>query len=110
MTEAFLISFFNILAMIIWYKTDAFSEYLWFLPICKKYTKATNAGVSESFVDFLSINYNPYFIVRLVTCPYCFNFWITILTSYFAGYIFFPFIYFLSLINYKIFHIISKYE
>lgn len=110
MIEAFTISFFNVLVLIIWFKTDAFVEYFCFLPIVKKYFKARELNLASSFSNFLAVNYNNHFIIRLISCVYCLNFWISILTSFFVGYKFFALIYFLSLINYKILHIISKYE
>lgn len=113
MIEAFIISFFNATALIIWFKTEAFVEYCYKMPFLSKYIsqykKSLLAGIDSNFINFLLLNYNSFFI-RLITCPYCINFWLTIVTSFFVGFKFFAFIYVTSMIYFKLINLISKYE
>jgi hypothetical protein len=113
MIEAFLFSFFNTLLLLVWFKTNAFIEYFKSFPFLNKvihqYEKSTIAGLNTDFINFLRLNYNC-FLVRLITCPFCLNFWLSIITSFFVGYKFFALIYVSSLVYYKIVNILSKYE
>jgi len=107
--DAILVSFSISFVLLVWFQTNVFAEYFFFLPIVKQYKKAQNAGVASSFVNFLSINYNSFF-VRLVTCPYCLNFWLVLPSIYFIGLKFFGLIYILSMVYFKIILILSKNE
>jgi hypothetical protein len=113
MIDAFLISFFNTFVLLIWFKTHAFIEYFKYIPltnkIIKSYQESIKAGLNIDFINFLSLNYDC-FLVRLLTCPFCLNFWISIVTSFFVGYKFFALIYISSMIYYKIVNILSNYE
>jgi len=113
MTEAFLISFFNVVILLIWFKTNAFIEYSRNFPYLNKiissYNNSLKSGLDMNFINFLSLNYDS-FVVRLLTCPFCLNFWISIITSFFVGYKFFALIYTSSMIYYKIVNILTKYE
>lgn len=109
MIEAVLFSFFSSFALVVWFQTNVLAEYLYFLPVVKKYNLALKSGVANTFLNFLSINYNSFFI-RLISCPYCVNFWINLLLSYFIGWKFFGLLYILSILQYKIIVILSKYE
>jgi len=113
MIDAFLISFFNVFALLIWFQTSAFIEYFRYIPftdkIIKSYQESIKAGLNMGFINFLSLNYDC-FLVRLITCPFCLNFWISIVTSFFVGYKFFALIYTSSMIYYKIVNIATKYE
>jgi hypothetical protein len=107
--DAILASFFISFVLLVWFQTNVFVEYFFFLPIVKQYKKAQNAGVVSSFVNFLSINYNCFF-VRLVTCTYCLNFWLVLPFVYFIDLKFFGLIYILSIVYFKIILLLSKYE
>lgn len=113
MNDSILISFFNTFILIVWFQTNAFIEYFGKFPFVSKivdnFNKMTQAGLSSSFTSFLALNYNSFFI-RLITCPYCLNFWITLATSFFVGYQFFAFIYVTSLIYYMLILKLSKHE
>lgn len=113
MTDAFIISFFNTMIMLVWFKTEAIIEYCYKIPFVSKYIiqykKSLSAGIQSNFISFLLLNYNSFF-VRLITCPYCINFWLTIATSFFVGFEFFAFIYVTSMIYYKLISLISNYE
>jgi len=109
MIESILFSFFSCFVLTIWFQTNAFAEYLFFLPVVKKYNLAKKLNVATTFLNFLSINYDSFF-VRLISCPYCVNFWINLFLSYFIGWKFFGLLYILSILQYKIIVILSKYE
>ena len=113
MNQAFLISFFNVVVLIIWFNTNAFVEYSKYLPffnkLIKSYDQSSKTGLNVNFVNFLALNYDC-FLVRLISCPFCLNFWISIFTSFFVGYEFFSFIYVSSMIYFKILNVLSKYE
>lgn len=109
MIDAFLFSLFNTSVLIVWFQTNAFAEYLSFLPIVKQYNKAQQAGIAGSFTNFISLNYNSFF-VRLVTCPYCLNFWLTLPYLFILNIKYLALIYIISLIFYKTLTILSKYE
>lgn len=109
MIEAILASFFLAFVLLVWFQTNAFAEYFSFLPIIKEYKKAQNAGVANSFINFIYINYNSFF-VRLITCPYCLNFWLVSASLYFINWKFFGLTYILSMLYYKIILALSKYE
>jgi len=113
MKDSFLLSFINTLILIVWFQTNAFIEYCGRFPIISKivdnFNKMTQAGLSSSFPSFLALNYNSFF-VRLITCPYCLNFWLSLGTSFFVGYKFFAFIYITSLIYYILILKLNKHE
>lgn len=112
MKEAFLISFFNTLFLIVWFETNAFIEYFKNFPLIKKvienYNNMLKSGIGNSFISFLALNYNCFF-VRLITCPYCLNFWLSLATSFFVGYEFFAFIYVTSMIYYYLVKLFTSY-
>lgn len=109
MINAILNSFLLSVILIVWFQTNAFVEYFSFLSIVKKYHTAQNAGLNTLFINFLAINYNS-FLIRLITCPYCLNFWMSLIFSLFIGWKFFGFLYILSMLYYKIILVLSKYE
>ena len=113
MIEAFLISFLNVFALLIWFQSNAFAEYFKYFPIIRNiissYNLSIKSGLNTTFVNFLALNYDCFF-VRLVTCLFCVNFWASIVTSYFVGYRFFALIYVSSVIYYKLINILTKYE
>jgi len=113
MKEAIIISFFNTLVLLVWFQTNAFIEYFGKFPFISKvvdnFNKMNQAGLSTSFTSFLALNYNS-FIIRLITCPYCLNFWMTLVTSFFVGYKFFALIYVISLIYYMLILKLNKHE
>jgi hypothetical protein len=72
-----LISYF----LVIWFKTNAFVEYLTLFRLTRffhiaDYQILTKDGYPGTYTEFLREYYHDYFIVRLVTCPICFGFWI----------------------------------
>lgn len=83
----------------VWFKTDAFTEYFWFLSTCKNYHLfKKNTGLH--YTDFILFNKTT-FLRRLVTCHYCLGFWLVLPCIYVVPWIYLPVIYMFSLILYK---------
>jgi len=105
MIEAILFSFFTASFLTIWFKTNVIVEYGFFLPFISKYineyknaSRIQNQGM---FINFLVLNYDNFFI-RLISCPLCITFWLSLISSFFISFKFLGFIYILSLLLYKI--------
>lgn len=113
MIESFLLSFFSTVFLLVWFKTNFVVEYFYKFPWISKYInnykKAQLAGISGNFINFLALNYNSFFI-RLISCPFCINFWITVILSFFTSFLYFGLIYITSLIYYYIVVTLSSNE
>jgi hypothetical protein len=77
--------FFNVFCLFIWFKTEAFIEYSKYIPFLNKtfkikeyYNYQFNGG-NLSYPLFLQVNNNNFF-TRLISCPYCLNFWVNLVT------------------------------
>jgi len=81
--------FYNILgfsllvayALVVWFKTNAFVEYLTLFKLARffhidDYQKLVNSGYSGSYPEFLREYWYDSFFVRLATCPVCLGFWL----------------------------------
>lgn len=75
---------FIVMALYIWFDTDAFIEWgelfhLKFLKY-KQYNDVKKSALSsmaaKSYSDFLLFHYGKYFLIRLITCPICFSVWV----------------------------------
>jgi len=69
--------------LVVWFKTNAFVEYLTLFKLSRffcifDYNEIVKNGYTESYTSFLREYYHDYFIVRLVTCPICFGFWLAL--------------------------------
>ena len=72
---------FLVTVLYVWFNTDAFLEYSGFLPdtlqrlllIDKYYEFESTCSYPEFLVDF-----KPSFITRLISCPDCLGFWLTL--------------------------------
>ncbi len=101
------IIFLNTFLLIIWFNTEAFVEYFKFtrnLFKIEQYILDKPKDFSLTYHSFLLKEYNCFF-TRLITCPLCFNFWMTILfvLVFNQSMISVPLIYILSLLLYFIF-------
>lgn len=101
------IIFLNTFLLVIWFNTDVFIEYLKFtgnLFKIKEYELEKNNDFSLTYHSFLLKKYNS-FLIRLITCPLCFNFWTTLLFTIVFNYqfIYIPIVYILSLLIYFVF-------
>jgi hypothetical protein len=75
--------------LIVWFKTHAFVEYLNLFKLnnffkIKEYIAYKQQNPLIEYPDFLLLKYNT-FLTRLLTCPFCLNFWLCLLTSILFG-------------------------
>lgn len=76
--------------MVVWFRTNAFVEYLSLLELSRffhvgEYETIKNDGYGGNYVDFLLEYYGTSFIVRLLGCPVCLSFWLGVGLTLFAG-------------------------
>lgn len=98
--------------LIIWFNTEAFVEYIrlfklkWFK--IDEYLNTKETDFTLTYHSFLLQKYNNFF-TKLITCPFCLNFWLVFIGSFIFEYsiIEIPTIYVLSLITYFIFNKLS---
>jgi hypothetical protein len=106
--------FINLFLLIIWFKTEAIYEYCKYIPLLNKLFKFKEFQQfrciqDEIYPNFLVIKYNNFF-TRLISCPKCINFWITLILIFFINSFFSLFIiYTLSLMLYNIYTILENY-
>ena len=106
--------FINLFLLIIWFKTEAFYEYFKYISILNKFFKFKHykefiCMQYEIYPNFLVIKHNNFF-TRLISCPKCINFWITLILIFFVNSFFSLFIiYTLSLMLYNIYTILENY-
>ena len=72
-------------ALILWFKTEAFEEYVTLMGgdkffKVKAYKKNREANALLTYHSFLLDRYDSFFI-RLVTCPYCLGLWCCLTAS-----------------------------
>jgi hypothetical protein len=98
---------FIIMLLLIWFRTNAFREYMSLLNI-KKITKIINfeeykkTNPSIDYLSFIKIKY-PNFFTQLITCPYCIGFWISVCSCLlFNDILYLPFYYVFSIIPYRV--------
>jgi len=91
--------------LLVWFHTDAFLQYLKLLKLgflfrVNKYYEYKNINPDISYIDFLAIK-NPNFFTKLFSCPYCLNFWITLISCFlFKNLFIFALIYMVSVVIY----------
>jgi len=88
----------------IWYRTEAFKEYLELFRLTrffkvKEYIEYKKNISNIDYTEFLISKYNNFF-TRLISCPFCLNFWINLILCSITNIIYFPITYILSLIIY----------
>ena len=95
--------------MVIWFLTDAVYEYAKLLGFktffsVEGFEKQREIVFDMTYPEYLSMIY-PSFFYKLISCPYCLSFWLTIAFSlHYEIVLFFP-VYILSLV---IFFVIKK--
>jgi len=107
----YIIIFLNVFLLVLWFNTEVFVEYFKFtgnLFKIREYILDKPNDFSLTYHSFLLSKYNC-FLTRLITCPLCFNFWLTFLFTFVFNYelILIPTIYILSLLIYFIFNKLS---
>ena len=97
--------FLFVFILIIWFNTEAFVEYSHLLKIkwfkVNEYLIAKDSDFTLTYHSYLLQKHNSFF-TRLITCPFCLNFWLILLGKFIFGYTFLeiPTIYVTSLITY----------
>ena len=89
---------FIALALTIWFKTNAFVEYMELFKLerffhIKEYVEMSS---DLSYPEFLKEYFNS-FITRLLSCPICTSVWLGFFVSVFAGLLAFPIVTFFGL-------------
>jgi hypothetical protein len=109
--------FFNVFCLFIWFNTEAFIEYIKYIPFLnkllkvKQYIEYQKSSNSLNYPLYLAVYYNNFF-TKLVSCPYCLLFWVNLLSLLLLNNIMFIFInYVVSLVLYSsVILIVKKYE
>lgn len=111
-TTVIILSYLLTTILIIWFKSDAVIEYGKLLKLSKILKidefqkKKDEEDASLTYIRFLRITYDNFFI-KLITCPYCLSFWLSLLFS--INHIYFmPLIYINGLILYGIINLLYK--
>jgi len=87
--DLLIISTFPAMLLVVWFKTHAFTEYFELFKLTnlfkiKEYLDYKSNGSSMEYVDYLLVKHNS-FMSRLVSCPYCLGFWLSIITCFLFG-------------------------
>lgn len=98
-----------IFILLIWFKTDALAEYgnLLRIKFFVKYFKDRDARPELTLLTYLGINNRTSFIIKILICEYCLNFWMCLIASLFTSVIYLPVYYILSIFVFKL---ISSYD
>jgi hypothetical protein len=108
---------FVVTILIVWFKTDAFVEYCKLIGFKKILFGYDSSGAQISFPQYLytkrlSISKNKliHFYIKLITCPVCINFWLSmIFGGLFLPVLFIPFLYVCNLLVYLILSKLLEY-
>jgi hypothetical protein len=102
----------GVIMLIVWFHTEAFIEYSKLFGISKlfkidKFEKAYDSDFTLEYLPWIKSTY-PNFFTRLINCPWCIGFWLTVLNCLFFSTIYlFPVIYVLTIVIYLI--IVNKF-
>ncbi len=96
--------------LIIWFKSDAFIEYLELLGCRKLFYvnefRAQDPLLSTNYPNFLLCQKNC-FLSRLLSCPTCVSFWLSLGCCVGVGFMNLPVVYLLSLVAFRLFEYIE---
>jgi len=67
--------------LLVWLRTNAFTEYITLCGMSRilhisEYNKLHGEGYAGTYTDFLYEYYRDSFFVRLICCPVCLSFWL----------------------------------
>ncbi len=87
--DLLIISTFPASILIVWFKTHAFTEYFQLFKLTNffkigKFLEYKKSFPAIEYIDYLLVSHNS-FISRLVSCPYCIAFWLSIITCLLFG-------------------------
>ena len=89
--------FLTTVILLVWFRSNAFVEYLEFLCLdaafgVRKYKESSSKVTYHMrYTDFLLLEYNSFFI-RLITCPLCLSVWVSVIISASTNWYYFPFL------------------
>jgi len=95
------------LILLVWFKTEAIVEYSKLFKITRffrvdKYLEYKKINPDINYISYLTIK-NPNFFTKLITCPYCLNFWISLISCIlYENILLLPLIYIASIAGYNI--------
>lgn len=98
--------------MVVWFRTNAFPEYMTLLNLdnfffIAEYNKMQEDGYGDNYTSFLYEYFKDFFLVRLLSCPVCVSFWLGVgcelCSSYTGGFLCCPLTLFFYLILNKLF-------
>ena len=96
--------------LILWFKTDAFVEYLELLGCRKLFFissfRAQDPLLGTNYPNFLLCQRNS-FLSRLLSCPTCVSFWLSLLCCLEIGFFNLPLLYLTSLVTFRVFEYIE---
>lgn len=77
-------------ALFVWFRTNAFVEYMNLFRLSRfcyvsQYNTLAEDGYPADYLNFLKEYFHDQFFVRLVTCPICFGFWLALLAVLIFG-------------------------
>jgi hypothetical protein len=69
--------------LFVWFNTNAFVEYINLFNLSRffkisQYNEVVKVGYPDNYLSFLREYFYDAFLVRLVTCPVCLGFWLSI--------------------------------
>ena len=102
---AFSIGLFLALILFYFFETEGFIEWLSLirlskcLPYFAEYKNVIELGGKVRYLDFLIAQDNS-FLIKLLTCPLCLSFWLSIFLSIITEIKFYPIINFIGLIGF----------
>lgn len=103
--------------LVIWFKTDAFVEYmelfgfkkLFYIKEYKDWQMSGTATYAVGYPDFLLVTHNC-FLTRLMSCPTCSAFWLSLLSCAKTGLVFLPLVFLVSLVSFHLVERVISYE
>jgi len=106
------IIFLQVTILLLWFDTEVFVEYFQYI----KYDWfKIHSYIKEKTTNDLTLTYHDYlkrfcscFFVKLITCPICINFWLSLIFSLFISITILPIIFILSLIIYYLLYRIKS--
>jgi hypothetical protein len=111
------LSFF--IAMLLYYtlNTNVIYEYIKYIPKYLKFTesffygklllKSFESSNDDNLILYLNSVYNN-FLTKLISCPICLGFWMSLIFSIFSNITYFPIISFVSIFSYYLINILTK--
>jgi hypothetical protein len=107
MVDILIVSCFITTTLLIWFKSDAFVEYAKLLHLHRifKIKEYEEKRLAESFqltyTTFLRMT-SDRFLIRLITCPLCVSFWLSLIGLFFVPMYFIPIVYVSTLLIYGV--------